>query len=90
MQGVLFKLPEIIRKVYDIKAEKINEDYFYKPQENGGYLQLHNRRYIGNKHKLTEWIFSIITKECSGDSFADVFAGTGVVSAVAIKHFEKI
>jgi adenine-specific DNA-methyltransferase len=43
-----------------------------------------------NKHKLIEWIFSIINKECSGNSFADVFAGTGVVSAVATKHFKKV
>ena len=41
--------------------------------------QLQNRRYIGNKFKLADWIFSILDKECSGDSFADIFAGTGVV-----------
>ncbi len=54
------------------------------------FFQLQNRRYIGNKHKLTDWIFSILNKECSGDSFADIFAGTGVVGAIASKYFNKI
>jgi len=41
------------------------------------FFQLQNRRYIDNKYKLTNWIFSILNKECSGNSFVDVFAGTG-------------
>ncbi|MDE0518075.1 MAG: Dam family site-specific DNA-(adenine-N6)-methyltransferase [Bdellovibrionales bacterium] len=53
-------------------------------------FQLQNRRYIGNKHKLTDWIFSILTKECSGDCFADIFAGTGAVGAIASRYFNKI
>ena len=53
-------------------------------------FQLQNRRYIGNKYKLTDWIFSILNKECSGDSFADIFAGTGAVGAIASKYFNKI
>lgn len=60
------------------------------PQIKENYVQLHNRRYIGSKHKLIEWIFSIVNKECEGDSFADIFTGTGVVSAIAAKHFKKI
>ena len=53
-------------------------------------FQLQNRRYIGNKHKLTDWIFSNLNKECSGESFADIFAGTGAVGAVASKYFSKV
>ena len=53
-------------------------------------FQLHNRRYIGNKYKLTNWIFSILKKECSGNSFADIFAGTGSVGAIASRYFDKI
>ena len=52
-------------------------------------FQLQNRRYIGNKYKLADWIFSILEKECSGSSFADIFAGTGVVSARAAENFEN-
>lgn len=90
IQGTLFAMFEAERPSYEITAEKIQENYFYIPQVKDNYIQLHNRRYIGNKHKLIEWIFSIINKECTGNSFADIFAGTGVVSAVATKHFGKV
>ena len=90
IQGTLFAILEAEKPAYEITAEKIQENYFYIPQVKENHIQLHNRRYIGNKHKLIEWIFSIINKECSGNSFADVFAGTGVVSAVATKHFKKV
>jgi DNA repair protein RadC len=76
-QGTLFDLLEIERPVYEINAEKVQENYFYIPQVRKNHLQLQNRRYIGNKHKLIEWIFSIINKECEkGESFVDIFAGT--------------
>jgi len=90
VQGTLFDLLEIEKPVYEISAEKIKETYFYIPQTKVNHFQLQNRRYIGSKHKLIEWIFSILDKECSGDSFTDIFAGTGIVSAVAAKHFKKI
>lgn len=89
-QLMLFDLLEIKKPAYEINAEKVRETYFYIPQIRKNHLQLQNRRYIGSKHKLIEWIFSIINKECSGNSFADIFAGTGVVSAVATKHFGKV
>ena len=53
-------------------------------------FQLQNRRYIGNKYKLADWIFSILEKECSGNSFMDIFAGTGVVSARVATRFKGI
>ncbi len=90
IQGTLFALLEAEKPSYEITAEKIQENYFYIPQTKENHIQLYNRRYIGNKHKLIEWIFSIINKECKGNSFADIFAGTGVVSAVATKHFKKV
>jgi len=68
----------------------------YIPIKNGNTstnsekFQLQNRRYIGGKQKLTDWIFSIIEKECVGNSFTDIFAGTGVVSAIAAKQFKQI
>ena len=52
--------------------------------------KLENRRYIGSKQKLTTWLFSVIKKECQGTTFADLFAGTGIVGAMATKHFEKV
>lgn len=79
IQATLFSIFQAEKPAYEISAEKIQENYFYIPQVKENHIQLHNRRYIGNKHKLIEWIFSIIDKECSGNSFADIFAGTGVV-----------
>jgi len=90
VQLTLFDLLEIKKPTYEIDAERIKENYFYIPQVKKNHIQLHNRRYIGSKHKLIEWIFSIINKECVGDTFADVFAGTGIVAAIAAKHFRKV
>jgi adenine-specific DNA-methyltransferase len=91
IQGTLFNLLELEKPAYEISAEKVQENYFYIPQVKKNYLQLQNRRYIGSKHKLIEWIFSVINKECEkGNSFADIFAGTGVVSAVAARHYDEI
>ena len=90
IQGTLFDLLEIKKPSYKIDAEKIQETYFHIPQVRENHFQLHNRRYIGNKYKLIEWIFSILDKECKGNSFTDIFAGTGVVAAVASKHFNEI
>jgi adenine-specific DNA-methyltransferase len=90
VQGTLFNSMETEKPSYEVSAEKIQETYFYTPQIKKNHLQLQNRRYIGSKYKLIEWIFSILEKECKGDSFADVFAGTGVVSAVATKHFKEV
>ena len=90
VQGILFNLLEIKKPTYEISAETIKENYFYIPQVKKNHVQLQNRRYVGSKHKLIKWIFSIINKECEGNSFADVFAGTGIVSAIATKHFKEI
>ncbi len=90
VQGTLFDLLEIEEPSYEIGAKRIQETYFHIPQVKENHFQLHNRRYIGNKYKLIEWIFSILDKECKGNSFTDIFAGTGVVAAVAGKHFNEI
>ncbi len=39
-----------------------------------------NRRYTGSKYKLAEWIVSLINKNCVGNSFCDIFAGTGIIA----------
>lgn len=53
-------------------------------------INLESRRYIGNKFKLKGWIFSLIEKHCKGLVFADIFAGTGVISAEALKKYKHI
>ena len=51
---------------------------------------IENRRYTGSKAKLLDWIIQLINKECEGEIFLDIFAGTGVVAASASKHFDHI
>lgn len=43
-------------------------------------FQIQNRRYLGNKYKLLDFIEDIINDKCNNfESFCDIFAGTGVV-----------
>lgn len=52
---------------------------------------LENRRYIGNKTKLTQWIKSIISLHTqTGGTFFDVFAGTGSVANAVATQFQCI
>jgi len=51
---------------------------------------IENRRYTGSKAKLSKWIMDLIKKNCKGKIFADIFAGTGVIAAVASQFFDHI
>lgn len=90
-QGALFDLLQAQTVTYGVQGQRIDETYFYAPQIKKDHHQLQNRRYIGSKYKLIEWIFTVTNKECkNANSFADIFAGTGVVSAVATRHFKEV
>jgi len=44
------------------------------------FFQSQNRRYLGNKYKLIEFIKDIVSTKCGHfNSFCDMFSGTGVV-----------
>ena len=48
-----------------------------------GYFSINNRRYLGNKYKLNNFIKSTISNVCGDfESFADLFAGTGSVASI--------
>jgi len=58
---------------------------------NTNSINLESRRYIGNKNKLSNWIFETIaqqTENCS--TFFDVFAGTGTIAQKAMKIYNKV
>ena len=43
-------------------------------------FNISNRRYLGNKYKLSGWIREVVEKNCNEvNSFFDVFAGTGKI-----------
>ncbi len=86
----LFDFFEVEIPKYEVDINKVVEFKYYLPKIKNNYHQLQNRRYIGSKQKLISWIFSVIKQECEGNSFTDIFAGTGIVGAVAIEHFEEV
>ena len=44
--------------------------------------KINNRRYLGNKYKLLDFIKTVVESECEEiTTVADVFAGTGAVSS---------
>ena len=44
--------------------------------------QINNRRYLGNKYKLLDFIKATVNNECSAiNTVADIFAGTGSVAS---------
>lgn len=51
-------------------------------------FNIYNRRYVGNKNKLMEWISGLIKENCEGDSFFDVFAGTGSVTNFELNNYK--
>ncbi len=54
-------------------------------------FKLANRRYIGCKQKLLDWIFGkILGVAKDAKSFFDVFSGTGVVADVALRKFKRV
>ena len=53
--------------------------------------QIENRRSIGCKAKLADWIFENIEKETKdAHSFCDIFAGTGSISNRAVDRYENV
>ena len=55
------------------------------------YISIRNRRYIGNKAKLLNWIDSVLKDQVKdAEIFFDVFAGSGVVSDYFSSRFKKI
>jgi len=79
------KIPQLTATSKDVKSPLVGSPILKK-------IDLHNRRYLGNKTKLTSWIFEHIMSETKGkySSFFDVFAGTGAVSKVAFQYFDKV
>lgn len=67
----------------EIESLNINQSDFMKfVQQNIKTTKINNRRYLGNKYKLLDFIKSTIAAECQGiNTVADIFAGTGSVAS---------
>lgn len=67
----------------EIESLNINQSAFMEfVQQNMKTTKINNRRYLGNKYKLLDFIKSTIAAECRGiNTVADIFAGTGSVAS---------
>lgn len=71
----------VLRNRFDPLPKPAQLPLFMYPQKSEQQLlQIHNRRFLGNKTKLLGFIGDIVADKCQGYySFCDIFAGTGVV-----------
>ncbi len=53
-------------------------------------FEIWNRRYTGSKYKIADWIAELITINCKGDSFCDIFAGTAIISEKMLPYMKEI
>lgn len=51
---------------------------------------LHNRRYVGSKYKISDWLREKILTNTDGKSLFDVFAGTGSMAFKMLGDFDRI
>jgi adenine-specific DNA-methyltransferase len=78
-------------EMINYKIDKNNNNVLFPELMVKKPISLESRRYIGNKSKLTNWIFENIFKETSNcNIFLDVFAGTGIVAKTALNYYNKI
>ncbi|ELC8387033.1 DNA adenine methylase [Clostridium perfringens] len=71
---------ENIKEIQDLINRKIE-----KKENNSSvekvFFEVNNRRYLGSKYKLLDFITSTVEENCNGiNSVADIFGGTGVVA----------
>lgn len=72
----------VLRSRFDSLPKPAQLPLFMFPQnqKTEQLLQIHNRRFLGNKTKLLGFIGDIVADKCRGYyTFCDIFAGTGVV-----------
>ena len=66
---------DILDSIYFNSNQTVSIEDSYGPA-----FQLKNRRYLGNKYKLLDFLNDIVNEKCDKyKSFCDIFAGTGVV-----------
>jgi len=90
--------------LYEVQSEDFGLEGFHLAEQKIKYglslfndynhlekFELHSRRYIGNKAKLTDWIMDIIQKETTGNNtFIDIFSGTAIVAKEAMKTYKNV
>ncbi len=74
-EAIYQRLNEYLKKNRSIE-NNIPQEPEYKT------TKINNRRYLGNKYKLLEFIRNVVKEECTNiNTVADIFAGTGAVAS---------
>lgn len=72
--------PNNIKQLESVLKSKENQNNYKKTSEEK-YFEIYNRRYLGNKQKLIDFIDNIVEdKACEFTTFFEPFGGTGSVS----------
>jgi len=87
-----FDILQVFKKDNDIKSNSIAiekilfDNYAKKLEKPFDYFTINNRRYLGSKTKILDFIKESINKHIPNyNSFLDIFSGTGVVAS----HFNN-
>lgn len=76
---------EVYKRIKDYLARNVNEDHREIVEPRYKITKINNRRYLGNKYKLLDFIKRVVDSECDEIStVADIFAGTGAVASAFI------
>lgn len=77
-----------IEELLNLKEIQNNE---YIPEKTIGKLNLNNRRYLGSKRKIRDFIHKVVSENTEGiRSVADIFGGTGSVADIFRAEGKKI
>lgn len=91
----ILKMKQLKQNLLSLKDNLKDNSQFYFPHNKQNLVgasffmpvaEIQNRRYLGNKFKLLDFIKRIVTEYCSDfSSFADIFSGTGAVASIFTK-----
>lgn len=85
-----FSASSLVLAIPKIEPIQFSLDFVQRPQKNQKFFRLENRRYIGSKAKLAQWIKLILQTECKDcSSFFDVFSGTGIVTKTMLDEYDE-
>lgn len=78
-KGKTWLIPAFSVRPKDLRLRKIEDKITLNTEKEP---DIQNRRFLGNKYKLVDFIDEVITENCKDSkSFLDIFAGTGVVAS---------
>ena len=91
LQYTLFEMKSFVETTLPTTLKNNTIHVYPREKPLTGRFQIQNRRYLGNKYKLTGFLKDIVKEKCGFfRAFCDIFAGTGVVGNCFNDHKVKI